>query len=136
MVHLTARVLAVLHFKTRYHLWRIIGHVVWAQRFQLAVVTYFFIVWLFIVAFMIYFIEAPYNPQFSTVANSLWFTMVTFTTVGYGDVAPISTPGKIITSIGMIVGVSIFALPGGVIGAGLALRVCPLFCSVPCSADI
>lgn len=101
-----------------------IGWVIWTNRFQLAVLSYFCLVWLFIIAFLVYFIEAPYNDGFKTVANSLWFTLVTFTTVGYGDVAPLSTPGKIITGIGMIVGVSIFALPGGVIGAGLALKVC------------
>lgn len=95
----------------------------WTQRFQLAMVVYFCIVWLFIIGLLMFFIEAPYNDQFSTVANSLWFTLVTCTTVGYGDVAPISTPGKIVTSIGMLIGVSLFAMPGGVIGAGLALKV-------------
>lgn len=110
-------------FNFRYHLWRMIGWAIWTNRFQLAVLSYFCLVWLFIIAFLVYFIEAPYNDGFKTVANSLWFTLVTFTTVGYGDVAPLSTPGKIITGIGMIVGVSIFALPGGVIGAGIALKV-------------
>ena len=107
----------------RYHLWKMLGSVMWEQRFQLAVVIYFCLVWLFIIAFLVYFIEAPSNSEFTTVANTMWFTLVTFTTVGYGDVVPISTPGKIVTSLGMIIGVSIFAMPGGIVGAGLALKV-------------
>ncbi|OTF78147.1 hypothetical protein BLA29_010159, partial [Euroglyphus maynei] len=49
--------------------------------------------------------------------------MITLSTVGYGDTYPITTTGKIVTAIAVIVGLSVFSLPGGIIGAGLALKV-------------
>jgi voltage-gated potassium channel len=48
----------------------------------------------------------------------MWWSITTLTTVGYGDMVPISVVGRIFTSIILIAGVALFALPAGIITAG------------------
>ena len=73
-------------------MWRLLWKAIWSERFQLAVACYFCIVMLFGFGFLMYFIEQPYNHEFNTVANSVWWAVVTFTTVGYGNAAPCTCP--------------------------------------------
>lgn len=90
---------------------------------QLFVVSYLCIVALFILAFIIYWIELGHNNHITTVAEAVWFMLVTGTTVGYGDIVPQTTAGKIVTGIFMVLLVGLFSLPAGVMGASLALKV-------------
>jgi voltage-gated potassium channel len=63
-----------------------------------AVFIIFFIV-LYIDSFAVYFFEHKINPVFSDMLESLWWWLVTMTTVGYGDVVPITWVGKLIASV-------------------------------------
>ena len=74
-------------------------------------------------AFVIYQVENEDNEQFSNFGDSLWWSLVTFTTIGYGDKVPNSGIGKIIASIFSVLGISLFALPAGILGTGFALKV-------------
>ena len=74
-------------------------------------------------AFVIYQVESDDNEQFSNFGDSLWWSLVTFTTIGYGDKVPNSGIGKIIASIFSVLGISLFALPAGILGTGFALKV-------------
>ena len=74
-------------------------------------------------AFVIYQVENEDNEQFSNFGDSLWWSLVTFTTIGYGDKVPNSGIGKIIGSIFSVLGISLFALPAGILGTGFALKV-------------
>ncbi|MES3037689.1 MAG: ion channel [Bdellovibrionota bacterium] len=56
----------------------------------------------------LYFIEKDHNPNIQTLLDTLWWAVSTVTTVGYGDVSPITTMGKIIGIILMIVGTALF----------------------------
>ena len=59
-------------------------------------------------ALLIYFAEREAQPEsFDTFHNSVYFTFVTFTTVGYGDIAPVTNLGKALTVMGAVVGVII-----------------------------
>ena len=69
---------------------------------------------------LIYFAEHPAQPdKFKSIPSTIWFSVVTLTTVGYGDLIPITVAGKIFTSIILLAGVAIFALPAGIITARL-----------------
>ena len=57
------------------------------------------------------------DSPFSTVPSAMWWSVVTLTTVGYGDVTPITTIGKFIASLVMISGLGFFALPIGIIAS-------------------
>jgi voltage-gated potassium channel len=68
---------------------------------------------------IMYAIESESNPGFKSIPESIYWAIVTITTVGYGDISPITPLGKIIASLIMILGYSIIAVPTGIITAGL-----------------
>jgi voltage-gated potassium channel len=61
-------------------------------------------------ALVIYLLEKDINPKINTYLDSLWWSFSTTTTVGYGDVVPITDFGKIIGIGLMLVGVAIFSI--------------------------
>jgi voltage-gated potassium channel len=68
---------------------------------------------------LVYFAEHPAQPdKFSSIPATLWWSVVTLTTVGYGDMIPITLWGKIFTGVILMAGVALFALPAGIITAG------------------
>ncbi len=58
------------------------------------------------------------EPMFNTIFDALYWAACTLTTVGYGDIYPVSSVGRLISMVSAIVGVAIIALPSGVITAG------------------
>lgn len=91
------------------------------------VVFLFFVVLLttFLGAAM-YVIEYQHNSGFTSIPQSIYWAIVTITTVGYGDIAPVTPIGKIFASFIMILGYAIIAVPTGIITSdfarGIALR--------------
>ncbi|MEM8521678.1 ion transporter [Flavobacterium sp. PL12] len=68
----------------------------------------------------IYFFENEAQPDvFSSLFHSLWWSIVTLTTVGYGDVYPITLGGKIFTFFVLIIGVGIVTIPAGLVASAL-----------------
>ncbi len=61
-------------------------------------------------AFGLYYAEVGLNPDFKTLPDALWWTIVTVTTVGYGDIVPVTGPGRVIASVVMIMGVGTMAI--------------------------
>ena len=75
---------------------------------------------LYFAAVGIYYFENPSQPEaFSSVFSSLWWAVVTLTTVGYGDVYPITTGGRVFTFFVLLIGVSIIAIPSGIVASAL-----------------
>jgi len=68
---------------------------------------------------LMYVVEGPENG-FSSIPKSIYWTIVTITTVGYGDIVPQTVIGQIIASIAMLTGYSIIAVPTGILTAELA----------------
>lgn len=66
---------------------------------------------------LMYLIEGGQNPGFASIPQSIYWAIVTVTTVGYGDVAPVSVVGKMIASLVMLSGFSIIAVPTGIVTA-------------------
>lgn len=68
---------------------------------------------------IMYTVENPVQPdQFPNIIASLWWAICTLTTVGYGDVYPITAVGRLLAAIISIVGIGIIAIPTGIIAAG------------------
>lgn len=75
---------------------------------------------IFIVSAGIYFFENEAQPdKFQSVFHSMWWTIVTLTTVGYGDVYPITVGGKIFTFFILILGLGIVTIPAGLVASAL-----------------
>ncbi|WP_300600127.1 ion transporter [Niabella sp.] len=90
------------------------------RGFRKIVVFLFFVVLLAIfLGSMMYVVEFPHNPGFRSIPQSIYWAIVTITTVGYGDVAPITAVGKVIASFIMILGYSIIAVPTGIMSASV-----------------
>jgi voltage-gated potassium channel len=69
----------------------------------------------------IYYIEGSVQPdKFGSVPDAAWWSIATLTTVGYGDVAPVTPLGKFFGSFVMVTGLCILALPVAIISAGFA----------------
>lgn len=68
---------------------------------------------------IMYLVEGPANG-FDSIPRSIYWAIVTLTTVGYGDIAPQTVPGQILASIVMILGYAIIAVPTGIITSEMA----------------
>lgn len=77
-------------------------------------------IFLFLASAGIYYFENPEQPEvFSSVFTSGWWAVVTLTTVGYGDIYPITVGGKIFTFFILLVGVGIVTIPAGLVASAL-----------------
>ena len=74
----------------------------------------------FIASAGIYFFENPVQPdKFASIFHCAWWAVATLTTVGYGDVYPITAGGRIFTFIVLVVGIGVVAVPTGLIASAL-----------------
>jgi voltage-gated potassium channel len=64
---------------------------------------------------IVYVVESPVNDRFSNIPQSIYWCIVTITTVGYGDVFPITALGKFLASFIMLLGYAIIAVPTGIV---------------------
>lgn len=72
----------------------------------------------------IYYFENEAQPEhFSSIFDSLWWAIITLTTVGYGDVYPITVGGKVFTFFILMIGLGIVAIPTGIISSALTRSV-------------
>ncbi len=74
----------------------------------------------------IYYFENQAQPEhFTSIFDSLWWSIVTLTTVGYGDVYPITVGGRVFTFFILMIGLGIVAIPTGIISASLTKAIEP-----------
>ncbi len=75
---------------------------------------------LFVASFGIYQFENAAQPDtFTSVFDSLWWALATLTTVGYGDIYPITVGGKIFTGVILMIGLGVVAVPAAIISSSL-----------------
>ncbi|MBR1516989.1 MAG: ion transporter [Bacteroidales bacterium] len=70
---------------------------------------------------LIFAIEGKHNPAISSIPRGIYWAIVTITTVGYGDIAPVTSMGQLISTIVMLLGYAIIAVPTGIV-AGETIR--------------
>ena len=102
-----------------------------ASRAKIAVFLYSVIMLVIIIGTIMYLVEGEENG-FTSIPQSIYWAIVTLTTVGYGDIAPATTIGKFIASFVMIIGYGIIAVPTGIVSSEIAIaskktttQVCP-----------
>jgi voltage-gated potassium channel len=90
------------------------------RKEQIMVSVMFILFLLVIVSTMMYYVENEAQPQkFSSIPATMWWGIETLTTVGYGDMVPITIYGKLLGGMIAILGIGLFALPAGIFSSGL-----------------
>ena len=93
--------------------------VIAARRGDLGVALALVVVMLILASSAIYIIEVESQPEvFTSIPAAMWWGISALTTVGYGDMAPVTPLGKFLGGIIQLLGIAIFALPAGIIAAG------------------
>lgn len=82
---------------------------------KILVFMYFVIIMVIILGSLMYVIEGNVNPSFSDIPKSIYWAVVTITTVGYGDITPITVPGQLLATTVMLLGYAIIAVPTGIL---------------------
>ncbi|AOR25480.1 potassium voltage-gated channel, subfamily KQT [Formosa sp. Hel3_A1_48] len=91
------------------------GRALKRSRVKVAVFLSFVLVLCIILGTVMYLIEGDKDSGFSSIPRSVYWAIVTLTTVGYGDIAPVSALGQSIASLIMILGYGIIAIPTGIV---------------------
>lgn len=77
-----------------------------------------------VAATIIYYLEHQAQPEaFSSIPASLWWALVTLTTVGYGDVVPVTTLGRVFGGVITLLGVGLYALPAGILSSSFTAQM-------------
>lgn len=103
---------------------KLFGRVFKAKIAELMTAISLIFVLLIISSSLLYYVEREAQPdKFSSIPQAMWWGVVTLTTVGYGDIYPITTMGKIMASVISLLGIGLFALPTGILSAGFVEEI-------------
>ena len=101
-----------------------LGRVIVDERRALAAALLIMLGLIMIAATLAYHVEREAQPEaFSSIPQAMWWALATLTTVGYGDVVPVTAPGRLIGGLVMIFGLAMFALPIGIIASGFSSEI-------------
>lgn len=90
------------------------------KKEQLYVSLLFILFLLIIISTLMFYVENDAQPKaFSSIPASMWWGIETLTTVGYGDMLPVTTYGRILGGMISVLGIGLFALPAGILSSGL-----------------
>ncbi len=83
--------------------------------------SYLFLIALFMSSAMMYIVENEAQPdKFSSIPQTMWWSLITLTTVGYGDVSPVTPIGQVIGAITALMGVCVVALLTGIVASAFS----------------
>lgn len=102
----------------------LIWTVIKEKKPELAVTGFVTFLILLLASFLMYYIEGEKQPdQFPNIIASFWWAVATLTTVGYGDIYPVTGLGKLISGLIAVLGIGLVALPTGLISAGFMNKI-------------
>lgn len=103
---------------------RTLGNVLKAKKEELLVTLFVVLILLVFAASAMYYAEHDEQPdKFSSIPAAMWWGVATLTTVGYGDVYPVTVEGKLLGAVIAVLGVGLFALPTGILASGFAEEI-------------
>lgn len=86
-----------------------------ASRPKITVFLFFVLLLVTLMGSFMYLIEGGENPGFTSIPRSIYWAIVTLTTVGYGDITPVTELGQFISAFVMIMGYAVIAVPTGIV---------------------
>jgi voltage-gated potassium channel len=113
------RLVRILKMGRYAHAVKTLGNVIARKKEELAIATFVTVMVLILSASAMYFAEHLAQPEaFRSIPESMWWAVVTITSVGYGDVSPVTGIGKVLGAVICMIGVLIVALPTGILASG------------------
>lgn len=98
-----------------------LGEAIWSERHALTACLVILASVILISAGLTYVVEHNAQPdKFGTIPDAMWWSVATVTTVGYGDVVPTTTAGRLIGAFTMVSGLLMLALPAGIVATSFA----------------
>ena len=95
------------------------GAVVRERRHELLVAVFLTVLLLMVASTLMYYLESQVQPEaFPNILASMWWAVATLTTIGYGDVFPVTDWGRLLSGIIAILGIGLVALPTAIISSG------------------
>jgi voltage-gated potassium channel len=112
------RAFKLIRYNRALHRFHIAAGIVKEEVVLFLMITTIFI---FLSSAGIYFFENEAQPEaFTSIFHSLWWAVVTLTTVGYGDVYPITVGGKMFTFFVLLIGIGVVTVPAGLVASSLS----------------
>ena len=103
---------------------RTLGKVLQSQAYELLTVVLVLAVMLVLASAVMYYAENAAQPDaFGSIPEAMWWSVITLTTVGYGDVSPVTPLGKVMAGVIAVMGIGMFALPAGILGSGFLAEI-------------
>jgi voltage-gated potassium channel len=106
------RILKLVYFLSEA---RILMRALRASRGKILVFLLFVVLLVTIIGAIMYLVEGENNPGFRNIPLSIYWAIVTLTTVGFGDITPTSNLGRFLSALVMILGYAVLAVPTGII---------------------
>ncbi|MFC7078999.1 ion transporter [Halorussus caseinilyticus] len=91
--------------------------VVRARRADLSIAVMLAVLVFFVSSGLLYYAERPAGT-FASIPDAMWWAVITLTTVGYGDVVPVTLLGRLFAGLTALGGIGLFALPASILAAG------------------
>ena len=138
ILHVNATYIAILRYARLFQILRLLRmdrtrgdlqtmwRAIYSHRKELLTCYFFCAVVLLLGSYVMFILERSIESsdgRIDNMLNSLYWGMITFTTIGFGDYTPHTWYGKLITGFLSLVGCAFFALPAGILGSGFALQV-------------
>lgn len=101
--------------------WSLIAQAVHERRYELLLSLYAALTVMIVSATLLYLVEGRLQPdKFGSIPRALWWSVMTLTTIGYGDVYPQTVVGKALASVTALVGIGLIAAPTGILAAAFS----------------
>ncbi|RME92509.1 MAG: ion transporter [Verrucomicrobia bacterium] len=118
------RILRIAKMGRYYSSLALIGRVVRSKKEELIMATALTLILLLFSSTLLYYCENPVQPEvFSSIPAAMWWAVATLTTVGYGDMYPVTPMGKLCAGAIAVLGIGLFALPAGILGSGFVEEI-------------
>lgn len=118
------RLLRILKFNRYSNSLKLLADVIKDKKTDLTITIFITFLLLLFASTMMYYVETDIQPElFPDILSSFWWAIATLTTVGYGDIYPITSMGKFIAGIIALLGIGLVALPTGILSSAFIERI-------------